>query len=92
MGGLRWVGGLAHPPCLPLHPPSQHAHTATPCTQYTRRVAFAALAGEPWGFMGSRQLLWALEEGGAAGGANPVEGLDLAGIEAVGAGCGGWGG
>eukprot|EP00798_Chlamydomonas_sp_ICE-L_P024579 gene24579-10192_t len=33
---------------------------------YTRRIIFLALAGEPWGYMGSRRLLWELDPKGAA--------------------------
>ena len=39
---------------------------------YSRQVVFLALAGEPWGYMGSRAFLWELERGGVT-----VEGLDL---------------
>lgn len=43
-----------------------------------RRIAFAALAGEPWGYMGSKQLLWQLHQG-----AESVEGLSLDTIDQV---------
>jgi nicastrin len=32
---------------------------------FTRRVAFLALAGEPWGYMGSRRFLYELDSGNA---------------------------
>ena len=31
--------------------------------QYERRLVFAAFAGEPWGYMGSKRLLWELHTG-----------------------------
>lgn len=50
---------------------------------YRRRLAFAALAGEPWGYMGSKRLLWE-----AASGENSTEGLALERVSQVGpAGC-----
>ncbi len=30
---------------------------------YERRLVFAALAGEPWGYMGSKRFLWELHRG-----------------------------
>ncbi|KAI8468238.1 MAG: Nicastrin-domain-containing protein [Monoraphidium minutum] len=45
---------------------------------YARQIVFLALAGEPWGYMGSKAFLWELERGGAA-----VEGLDLSLIDQV---------
>ncbi|KAF8060585.1 zinc finger CCCH domain-containing protein 40 [Scenedesmus sp. PABB004] len=45
---------------------------------YTRRVVFLALAGEPWGYMGSRRLLWEASQG-----SNATAGLDLALVEQV---------
>lgn len=44
----------------------------------SRRVAFAALAGEPWGFMGSKQLLWQLHQG-----SDSLDGLQLSSIDQV---------
>lgn len=43
-----------------------------------RQVVFLALAGEPWGYMGSKSFLWELERRGAA-----VAGLDLGLIDRV---------
>ncbi|GBF91523.1 nicastrin [Raphidocelis subcapitata] len=43
-----------------------------------RQVVFLALAGEPWGYMGSKSFLWELERRGAA-----VAGLDLGLIDQV---------
>jgi nicastrin len=34
--------------------------------RYRRRLVFAALAGEPWGLMGSKRLLWELEAGNSS--------------------------
>ena len=34
--------------------------------QYKKRIAFLALMGEPWDFMGSRRVLWGIEQGSAA--------------------------
>eukprot|EP00878_Enallax_costatus_P044427 GHUV01053036.1.p1 GENE.GHUV01053036.1~~GHUV01053036.1.p1 ORF type:complete len:110 (-),score=22.16 GHUV01053036.1:102-431(-) len=45
---------------------------------YSRRVVFLALAGEPWGYMGSRRLLYE-----AYTGSNNTAGLDLSLIEKV---------
>ena len=44
----------------------------------TRRVAFASLAGEPWGFMGSKRLLWDLHQKSGS-----VNGLTLDSIDQV---------
>ena len=41
--------------------------------RYRRRLVFAALAGEPWGLMGSKRLLWELEAGNSS-----MAGLSLA--------------
>ena len=30
---------------------------------YQRRLVFAAFAGEPWGYMGSKRFLWELHNG-----------------------------
>ena len=30
---------------------------------YERRLVFAAFAGEPWGYMGSKRFLWELDNG-----------------------------
>jgi nicastrin len=46
--------------------------------RYSRRIVLMALAGEPWGYMGSRRLLWE-----AASGSNATAGLDVALIEQV---------
>lgn len=43
---------------------------------YSRRLAFAALAGEPWGLMGSRRLLWQMHAGDPS-----VHGLRLDAVE-----------
>jgi len=45
---------------------------------YTKRVVFLAVAGEPWGYMGSRRFLYE-----AATGSNATAGLDLPLIEKV---------
>ncbi len=29
---------------------------------FQRRIVFAALAGEPWGYMGSQRFLWAINQ------------------------------
>ena len=45
---------------------------------FKRRIVFAALAGEPWGYMGSKRLLWEL-----ANRENSTEGLALEKFEQV---------
>ena len=47
-------------------------------TPYSRRLVFAALAGEAWDFMGSRRLLWELHAGSDA-----TAGLSLDAIDQV---------
>ena len=44
----------------------------------TRRVAFAVFAGEPWGYMGSKQVLWKMHQGDES-----VAGLSLESIDQV---------
>ena len=51
---------------------------STLAASFQRRTVFAALAGEPWGYMGSKRLLWEL-----ANRENSTEGLALANIEQV---------
>jgi len=46
---------------------------------YTRQLVFTALAGEPWGYMGSKRLLWDL----ASGGTVYTSGLNLDDIDQV---------
>ena len=36
---------------------------STMSAQYERRLVFAAFAGEPWGYMGSKRFLWELHTG-----------------------------
>ena len=48
-------------------------------TAWKKRVVFMALVGEPWGYMGSKRLLWELAIGG-----NGTQGLQLEDIEQVG--------
>lgn len=45
---------------------------------YRRRLAFVAVAGDTWGAMGSRRLLWDLHSGAAA-----VEGIRVSDIDQV---------
>lgn len=45
---------------------------------YSKRIVFLALAGEPWGYMGSRRLLYE-----ASTGSNSTAGLDLTLVEKV---------
>lgn len=45
---------------------------------YSRRLIFAGLAGEPWGFMGSKRLLWEMRQQ-----ANSTAPLQLADLEQV---------
>lgn len=45
---------------------------------YRRRIVFLALAGEPWDYMGSRRLLWEMQQG-----SNATAGLDLDLIDQV---------
>jgi nicastrin len=49
---------------------------------YTRRLAFVALAGEPWGLMGSRRLLYQMHAAAPA-----VRGLALDAVEQARATC-----
>jgi hypothetical protein len=51
--------------------------------QYRRRLVFCALAGEPWGFMGSKRMLWELAAGG-----NATAGLALPRIDQACCTCG----
>ena len=51
---------------------------AAPAAALGRQFVFVALAGEPWGYMGSKAFLWELERGGVA-----VQGLDLALVDQV---------
>ena len=48
---------------------------------YTRQIVFLALTGEPWDYMGSRRLMWEINNN-----ATSVSGLDLSRIDQV------WGG
>ena len=48
-------------------------------TTFSRQIVFAALAGEPWGSMGSKRLLWEMDQGN-----NSTEDLHLSSIEQVG--------
>ena len=36
---------------------------STLAAQYMRRLVFAGIAGEPWGYMGSKRFLWELHTG-----------------------------
>ena len=45
---------------------------------YQRRLVFAALAGEPWGYMGSKRFLWELHIG-----ANSTQPLSQEAIDQV---------
>lgn len=45
---------------------------------YQRRLVFAAFAGEPWGYMGSKRFLWELHSG-----ENSTHPLSLAAIDQV---------
>ena len=49
---------------------------ASAAGNYSRRLAFVALAGEPWGLMGSRRLLWQMHAGDPS-----VHGLRLDAVE-----------
>lgn len=49
-----------------------------------RQLVFLALAGEPWGYMGSRRLLWELSQGSPT-----VAGLNWQLVDQVRAGKGG---
>jgi nicastrin len=48
-------------------------------SSYSKRIVFMALAGEPWGYMGSRRLLYE-----AASGSNNTAGLNMSLVEQVG--------
>jgi nicastrin len=57
--------------------------SAAPATDtFSKQLVFLALAGEPWGYMGSRRLLYE-----AASGSNATAGLDLSLVEQVGGMC-----
>lgn len=45
---------------------------------YQKRIIFLAVTGEPWGYMGSRRLLWEMENGNLS-----VQGLELDSIEGI---------
>eukprot|EP00887_Chlorella_sp_A99_P003619 scaffold7.g3619.t1 len=49
-----------------------------PGAAYSRHVVFGALAGEAWGHMGSKRLLWEAAQGNAS-----VKGLSLGSVEAI---------
>ena len=49
---------------------------ASAAGNYSRRLGFVALAGEPWGLMGSRRLLWQMHAGDPS-----VHGLRLDAVE-----------
>jgi hypothetical protein len=49
-----------------------------PEQRYQKRIIFLAVMGEPWDFMGSRRLLWEMENGTLS-----VQGLDLESIEGI---------
>lgn len=51
---------------------------ASHSTAYRRRLAFVAVAGDTWGAMGSRRLLWELHSGTAA-----IEGIRFSDIDQV---------
>ena len=51
---------------------------STLSAQYGRRLVFAAFAGEPWGYMGSKRFLWELHTG-----ENSTRPLTLAAIDQV---------
>lgn len=46
---------------------------------YRKRLVFAAFAGEPWGYMGSKRFLWELHSG-----ENSTLGISLKQLEQVG--------
>ncbi len=43
---------------------------------FQRRIVFAALAGEPWGYMGSKRLLWAMNQSQASVAGIPLHLID----------------
>jgi nicastrin len=53
-------------------------HTAAKSSTFTRTIIFAALVGEPWGFMGSRRLLWDMNQSAIS-----TQGLQLSSIDTV---------
>lgn len=54
------------------------ANSAAVVEKYSRRVVFLAVMGEPWDFMGSRRLLWEMEQGSSS-----VDGLSLDAVEGL---------
>lgn len=48
---------------------------------FQRRIVFAALAGEPWGYMGSRRLLWAMQQSHASVAGLPFHHIDQASLK-----------
>jgi hypothetical protein len=57
------------------------------CVPGRRQLVFAAVRGEPWGYLGSRRLLWDLHRLAASAGQDPstafVAGLRLESIKEV---------
>uniref|UniRef100_A0A383VJT7 Nicastrin n=1 Tax=Tetradesmus obliquus TaxID=3088 RepID=A0A383VJT7_TETOB len=57
---------------------SSFTNSSSSSSSYSKRIVFMALAGEPWGYMGSRRLLWE-----AASGSNSTAGLNMSLVEQV---------
>ena len=43
---------------------------------FQRRIVFVALAGESWGYMGSKRLLWALDQSHTSVAGLPLHRID----------------
>ena len=54
---------------------------------FQRRIVFAALAGEPWGYMGSRRLLWAMQQSHASVTGLPLHRVDQVSLESMSKAC-----
>jgi nicastrin len=61
-----------------LHVSATSSSGSAGFSSYSKRVVFMALAGEPWGYMGSRRLLYE-----AASGSNSTAGLNMSLVEQV---------
>lgn len=61
-----------------LHVLHSMATSNSSSSGYSKRVVFLALAGEPWGYMGSRLLLYE-----ASLGSNSTAGLNMSLVEQV---------
>jgi nicastrin len=64
---------------------SATSSSSSSSSSYSKRIVLLALAGEPWGYMGSRRLLFE-----AASGSNNTAGLNMSLVEQVSSSSGGF--